>query len=199
GEILSNLNEKAPDIRKLASGANELNAGTGEILDNLNKKSSDINDLAAGANEVNAGTGLLLSTLDEKSADISKLNDGANELANGDSKLSDGGNELADGGTAVKEGAESLAVGPNEGRNGSSKLEQGLNEESVAGSQELAAGVLEAQEGVNDTIDSMYRLEESLTNLQNMDKDDPFYDAIMEETLNQLRAGLDGSDQKQAD
>src|SRR5690625_7873695 len=32
-----------------------------------------------------------------------------------------------------------------------------------------------------------------------MDKDDTFYDAIMEETLNQLRAGLDGTDQKQAD
>src|SRR5699024_11541680 len=55
------------------------------------------------------------------------------------------------------------------------------------------------QEGVNETIDSMYRLEDSLTNLQNMDKDSPYYDAIMEETLNQLREGLDGAGQKQED
>src|SRR5699024_4005126 len=48
-------------------------------------------------------------------------------------------------------------------------------------------------------IDSMFRVEDSLTNLQNMDKDDPFYNAIMEETLKQMISVLNGTDQQEAD
>src|SRR5699024_12221278 len=79
-EILSNLNEKKPYIRKIASGANELKAEISEILSKLNAKSPDIRKLASGAKELNAGTGEILSNLNEKAPDIRKLASGANEL-----------------------------------------------------------------------------------------------------------------------
>src|SRR5699024_9754130 len=111
---------------------------------NLNNKSSDISDLADGAQEVNEGTGLLLSTLNEKSDDVVELSDGASELSSGASDL--------------KEGAEELSAGASSAKSGSEELKEGLDDRLTPGSQRLYEGVLEAQEGVNETIDDMESL-----------------------------------------
>src|SRR5699024_9447176 len=69
----------------------------------------------------------------------------------------------------------------------------------VPGSAELAAGVLQAQEGVHETIESMGTLYESLEFLSTLDKEHPMYDGILETVLEQLKASLDEAPQKKSD
>lgn len=185
GELKNSLIIKQPDISKLANGSLELNAGTGELLSNLQTKSGDIGKLAAGAKEVNNGTGLLLTTLEEKASDIKSLSEGAVELEAGAKEL--------------KAGSEQLLEGAKTAKNGSAQLKAGLDEQLVPGSETLAAGVLEAQQGVNATIESMGNLFESLSFLSTLDKEHPMYDGILATVLEQLEQSLSESPQKQED
>lgn len=185
GELQNSLVVKQPDISRLANGALELNAGTGTLLSNLQNKSSDIAKLADGAQQVNDGTGLLLSTLNEKSSDIKKLSDGAVELKSGAKELQSGSKQLLEGTKTAKDG--------------SAQLKAGLDEQLVPGSAELAAGVLQAQQGVNETIESMGTLYESLEFLSTLDKEHPMYDGILDTVLKQLEQSLQDAPQKQND
>lgn len=184
GELLSNLENKSGDISKLANGSKQLNEGTNELKSNLIDKSSDISKLANGAKEVNDGTGLLLSTLQDKSSDINKLSKGASELEAGAKELQSGATQVLDGLKAAKIGSD--------------QLNAGLTGQLIPGSRELAEGVHQAQEGVNDTIASMEGLYEALQQLpDSVDglENNVLYKIIM----NQLNESLADAPQKKAD
>ena len=59
--------------------------------------------------------------------------------------------------------------------------------------------MLQAQQGVNETTESMGTLYDSLEFLSTLDKDDPMYDGILNTVLEQLEQSLQELAQKQSD
>ncbi|MCC3355376.1 YhgE/Pip domain-containing protein [Bacillus sp. REN16] len=123
--MVDSLEEKAPDIDKLAAGAEELEVGTGELLNNLTGKKGDIAKLAAGAKAANDGTAEILSNLKGKSADIAALAKGSADLetgveellikikggAPGITQLYEGAKRLDESSPLLKDGTDRILIG----------------------------------------------------------------------------------------
>lgn len=157
--MLESLQEKAPDIDRLAAGAEELEAGTGELLSSLTGKKGDIAKLAAGAKAANDGTAEILSNLKGKSGDIATLAKGSKDLEAGTKELltnltgkQPDISRLAEGAASIDSGAATIL-----GRlDGSAENIAAL----AAGSKELSAGVqslLDQIEGGSDKITELHQ------------------------------------------
>lgn len=211
-EILDSLNEKAPDIGRLASGANELEAGTGEMLNSLTSKQGDITRLAQGAQELNSGTSELLNNLRNKASDVSELATGAKQVNDGTGllldtlqeksgdiqKLAEGAKELEKGSEDLKNGAKKVSNGLDSSKAGSDELLTGLMERLAPGSKRVAAGVAETEAGVQETIESMtllYNVLKGLPERHSSLEDDIVFNAA----LKKLGETLEGSDKKLKD
>ncbi|NBJ69590.1 MULTISPECIES: YhgE/Pip domain-containing protein [Clostridia] len=211
-QILDSLNEKSPDIGRLANGANQLEDGSQTMKESLVSKQEDITRLANGAQELNNGTGILLNNLQTRINDIGRLADGAKQVNDGTSqlltalneksadinRLSNGASQLADGASELHSGSTELLEGAKQAKSGSSQLKDGLNQKILPGSEQLAAGVQQAQAGVNETIESMQNLQAALEQLPNsVDglENNVLYNLIM----GQLNENLKTAPQKQKD
>ncbi|MFU0789784.1 MAG: YhgE/Pip domain-containing protein [Virgibacillus proomii] len=211
-QILDSLNGKSSDIGRLADGAKQVEDGNRTIKESLVSKQGDITRLANGAQELNIGTGTLFSNLQNKLSDIARLADGAKQVSDGTSqlvsalnekssdinRLTNGASQLADGAGELRSGATELLEGARQAKDGSAQLKDGLNKKILPGSEQLAAGVQQAQTGVNETIESMQNLQVALEQLPNsVDglKDNVLYKMI----IGQLNENLKTVPQKQKD
>ncbi|MFS0862450.1 YhgE/Pip family protein [Fredinandcohnia sp. 179-A 10B2 NHS] len=163
--MVDSLEEKAPDIDKLAAGAEELEAGTGELLSNLTGKKGDIAKLAAGAKAANDGAGEILSNLKGKSGDIAAL-------AKGSKDLEAGTKELLTNLTVKQPDITRLAEGAAAADAGTATLLSKLNESSknietlAAGSKDLSAGVQSLLDKVTAGSDGITELHQGALALE---------------------------------
>lgn len=163
--MVESLEEKAPDIDKLAAGAEELEAGTEELLSSLTGKRGDIAKLAVGAKDANAGVGEILSNLKGKSGDIAALAKGSEDLEAGTKELLTNLTVKQPDITRLAVGSQDLSDGVNElltkieaGAPRITELHQGalvLNENGPvldAGSKQILGGLVEIQTSINEKL-----------------------------------------------
>lgn len=108
GEVRDGFKEAHDGSEQIYDGTKQLKDGTGELLSNLVESAPDIQRLASGAQEAHAGSILLHRTLQEKLPDIQRLADGGVQLKDGTSRLYTGTSALYDGTKQAKAGIDEL-------------------------------------------------------------------------------------------
>ncbi|RFU66830.1 YhgE/Pip family protein [Bacillus sp. V59.32b] len=140
GDVATGFQDGADGAGKINEGATELHDGTGQILGSLKEKAPDIDRLADGTQKLADGSGVLLKSLQGGSGSISKLADGA-------ARVDDGANKLAAGTGQLEAGSAEVLAGLKRAEAGSNKLNAGFTDKLIPGSEALANGTVEADDG----------------------------------------------------
>lgn len=146
--LLTSLTEKAPDIAKLAAGAQTANEGAGTLLSSVQKGTGDINTLASGAGQIASGVDKLNAGAKTLAGGLKQAQSGGKELEAGlSSQLVPGAKQLAAGAAQVGPGAAQFATGATGFVTGADQAVTGL-EAVVAGVGQVAPGAQQVAGGV---------------------------------------------------
>ena len=149
--LLTSLTEKAPDIAKLAAGAQTANAGASTLLSSVQGGTGDINALANGAGQIAAG--------------VDRLNAGAQTLEGGLKTASAGGQELQTGITnELLPGAKQLATGAAQFGPGAQQFATGATS-FVGGAEQVVGGVESVVNGVGQAAPGAQQISAGITSV----------------------------------
>ena len=170
--LLTSLQEKAPDIAKLAAGAKAANDGAGKLLSSVQGGTGDINALAAGAGQLaqgskdlNAGAQQVAGGLKTAQAGSQQLEAGLKgQLIPGAKQLAAGAEQLGAGAVGYASGANSFSTGANRFVAGAEQVVGGLTrvvagvESAAPGAQQIAGGVERVLGGTESLQEGAQRL-----------------------------------------
>ncbi len=170
--LLSSLEEKAPDIMKLATGAQAANQGAGKLLSSVQGGTGDINALANGANQLaqgsknlNAGAQQVAGGLKSAQAGSQQLEQGlAGQLIPGAKQLAAGAQQLGSGAVGYATGAKDFSAGANRFVAGAEQVVGGLTR-VVAGVESAAPGAQQISGGVERVLGGTASLQEGAQRL----------------------------------
>lgn len=160
--LLTSLQEKAPDIAKLAAGAQAANQGAGQLLSSVQGGTGDINALATGAGalaqgakDLNAGAQQVAGGLKTAQAGSQQLEQGlTGQLIPGAKQLAAGVEQLGTGAVGYATGANDFSAGATRFVAGAEQVVGGLTAvvngvgQAAPGAQQVAGGIGEAITGV---------------------------------------------------
>jgi len=149
GTILESLQEKSPDITKLADGSQQLKSGTSTLLQKVQGGTGSINQLANGSGQLKNGTSQILGALKGGTSDVNRLADGAKQVDDGAKRLDAGTKDVVSGVEQIQGGSNRILNGLNEAKAGSEELNIGL-QQLAPGSQQLLKGINDATGGISD-------------------------------------------------
>ncbi|MER1987378.1 MAG: YhgE/Pip domain-containing protein [Solibacillus sp.] len=149
--MLASLQQKAPDIARLADGAKQADIGATTLLSSVTNGTGDINLLANGANQVADGAKRLATGAASLKGGTSQVADGADRLAAGTQSLKGGTSQVADGADRLAAGAASLKGGTSQVAAGADRLAQGTTEVSN-GAHALATGATDLKDGASRVL-----------------------------------------------
>ncbi|MBD3109078.1 YhgE/Pip domain-containing protein [Bacillus sp. AGMB 02131] len=152
--ILESLQEKSPDISKLADGSQQLKNGTSTLLQKVHGGTGSINQLAGGSQQLKSGTSTLLQKVQGGTGNINQLADGSSKLKAGTSQilstlkdktpdivqLAEGSRGVADGSTLLAENLSKFSTALPTFANGAVAYANGAND-FATGATQLTANI----------------------------------------------------------
>ncbi len=162
--LLSSLQEKAPDIAKLAAGAQTADQGAGTLLSSIKGGTGGVNQLASGSAQVAAGAGDLQAGANKLVAGLETLQPGSAALATGiEGKILPGAQQIAGGLATINQSGPELASGAQQLANGANDAITALEQQIKPGAVTLNAGVQRVVGGVNQLAPGAEDLNDGIT------------------------------------
>jgi putative membrane protein len=147
--LLTSLEEKAPDIERLAEGAQTADAGAGTLLAAVQNGTKGVNDLASGSAQVATGAGSLKDGANQLLAGTKTAQAGSQALASGiEQKVLPGAQQIAGGLQQLNDNAPALTQGAAQIASGAGQVVDALQTQITPGAAQLSAGVDAAVAGI---------------------------------------------------
>lgn len=156
--LLTSLQEKAPDIARLATGAQAANQGAGQLVSSVQGGTGDINALANGAGQLAQGTKDLNAGAQQVAGGLKSAQAGSQQLEQGlAGQLIPGAKQLAAGAEQLGTGAIGYSAGANDFSSGANRFVAGA-EQVVGGLTRVVAGVESAAPGAQQIAGGIERV-----------------------------------------